>query len=328
MTQFMLKRIATVFIVLLVVNALTFGLVSYLDRWVFPNNTQDGSLLIFSFFEEDAPEYPPHILDLSRDYIEYLGAVFQGDFGVRSNTPITTMLADKLPNSLILLGLSLLIASIFGIIGGVFSVSTKTHQTTVLAAILTTGGYSIPAFYFTIALIALLIIFGPQMGRTRTLLPLNGYGLDEHLIVPTLALALRPAAEIARLTSEVMSDEMSKRYVLTARAKGLPWRLVTLKHIVPNLAPAIVAMIGNSMRYQISSLLIVEWVFLWPGLGKTVMDTITMDRGMVINGWHPLTMVAVITTLTLIALLASLVAQIITWIVDPRLREQHAPATG
>jgi peptide/nickel transport system permease protein len=328
MTQFMLKRIATVAVVLLAVNAMTYGLARYLDEWVFPHNTKEGALMILTFFDADMPEQPPQITTMARDYVGYLGGILRGDLGNRNNTPIMKTITDKLPKSLVLLGLSLLVASLLGILGGTLSVSTKTHQTTALAAMLTTGGYSIPAFYFTIALIALLMTFGPQMGRSRTLLPLNGYGLDEHLIIPTLALALRPAAEIARLTSEMLAEEMEKRYVLTARAKGLPWRLVILRHIFPNLAPAIVAMIGNSMRYQISSLVIIEWVFLWPGLGKTVIDTVAMNRGFMISGWHPLTMVAVISTLTLVALLASLLAQMITWVVDPRLREQHAPLAG
>ncbi len=83
-------------------------------------------------------------------------------------------------------------------------------------------------------------------------------GIDEHLILPILALSARPTAEIARLTAELLGEELPKEYIRTARAKGLPERVIVMHHAFRNVAAAVINAMSNSWSYLIGSLVIVE----------------------------------------------------------------------
>jgi ABC-type dipeptide/oligopeptide/nickel transport system permease component len=109
-------------------------------------------------------------------------------------------------------------------------------------------------------------------------LPIAGYGVDEHLVLPALALGLRPAAYIFRLTAIAVEEIRHRDYVRTGVAKGLLDRQLLIRHVLPNAWPAIVAATVLGARAALSSLLIVEFVYIWGGAGTLFVQTLAQRR--------------------------------------------------
>lgn len=131
---------------------------------------------------------------------------------------------------------------------------------------------SLPAFFWAVALELLILALWFRTGWRP--LPIAGFGLDEHLVLPALALGLRPAAYIFRLTATAIEDVRHADYVRTAVAKGLRERTLLVRHVLPNAAPAIVAATVFATRGALSSLVIVEFVYVWGGAGLTFVQAI------------------------------------------------------
>lgn len=305
MLQRALRRLALFPILLLAINAVSFLIVNYLAM---------KSRFILG---------PPPLSQVLAGYPAYLSNVLQGNFGElpSTRTPVEIFILEALPKSLILLLLALLIAAVVGMLAGFLSVNRSARRANSVSLIVSLGGFSMPSFYFGIVAIYLMILLSAWTGGTGTLLPAGGYGLDAHLVLPALVLAARPTAEIARVTAELLADELQKDYIRAARAKGLPWRGVMVKHAFRNMASAVIVTLGNSLRYVFSSLLVIETMFSWPGLGRALVSTLT-NRG--VTQWQllPELVAAVITVLALLFLLANLITDLSMMAVDPRLRRR------
>ncbi len=290
---------------LLFANAAGFMVATYLTlRW--------GSV----FGEVNLPE-------VFTAYREYLVGFTRGEFGQLPGTKLPVLefvFLDALPKTLILLLLALVFASVVGVSIGFLSVNRRLKRANPLALTLSLGGFSMPSFYLGIAAIYLMILFSGWTGKTGTLLPALGYGLDTHLILPTLVLAARPTAEIARLTSELMAEELRREYVRVARAKGLPWRLVMIRHAFRNVFAPVIATLGSSMQYLVSSLIVIEGMFSWSGIGEALTNVLT---GRMANQWllHPSLTATLFTVTALLFLCATLITDVSVRVVDPRLRK-------
>lgn len=128
-----------------------------------------------------------------------------------------------------------------------------------------TVGVSLPSFFWAMLLQLAVVLW---YVRTRSvLLPTAGFGLDQHLILPAVALGMRPAAYLFRTTATALEEVRHGDYVRSARAKGLPESVIARRHIFPNAAPAIAGGLGLALRSALSSLAIVEYVFAWHGAG-------------------------------------------------------------
>ena len=318
MSRLLVKRILILLGVLLLINLLSYVIAMYLFTWVFPQHP--------TYFLNNAPEIPDTnapLLHVLQGYPAYLWGALQGDLGARvtNGMPVMRSIGVALPRSLILLVLGMVTAAVLGVLGGLFSINRKKRRTNPLALVLSVAGYSLPGFFLGVLIAFQLAINIRLKGYAGDpLLPVTGYGLDEHLILPVLALALRPAGEIARLTSELLADELGKPYIRTARAKGLVWRLVILRHAFRTVMANVIVTLGNSLRYLISTLLIVEWLFSWPGLGRELVRLVLLQYGVVLN-FDPWFITGIITTLTLIALVVSFMTHTASWMVDPRLKK-------
>jgi len=135
---------------------------------------------------------------------------------------------------------------------------------------------SLPAFFWAVAIELLMILLWVQWGIR--FLPTAGFGIDEHLVLPSLALGIRPAAYIFRLTSTAVEEIGHADYVRTAIAKGLGERLLLVRHVLPNAAPNIIAATVLGARGALSSLVIVEFVFIWGGAGLTFVQALGNRR--------------------------------------------------
>lgn len=147
------------------------------------------------------------------------------------------------------------------------------------AALWTIGtvGASVPTFFWAIAA-QLLVIFMHEQG-IGPVMPSFGFGIDEHLILPALALAARPTAYAFRLSVSAIDEVRNGDYVRTAVAKGLPGHRVLLRHVLPNATTGIAAAGVVAARAALSSLLIVEFFFGWGGAAVSFIQAFVSGDG-------------------------------------------------
>ena len=145
-----------------------------------------------------------------------------------------------------------------------------------LAWSVSTLASSLPAFFWAVAIELVMIWLWVQF-RIQVL-PTAGFGIDEHLVLPSLALGIRPAAYIFRLTATAVEEIRHADYVRTAIAKGLSERALLARHVLPNASPNIIAATVFAARGALSSLVIVEFVFIWGGAGLTFVQALGNRR--------------------------------------------------
>ena len=135
---------------------------------------------------------------------------------------------------------------------------------------------SLPAFFWAVAIELVMILLWVKF--EIRFLPTAGFGIDDHLVLPALALGIRPAAYIFRLTATAVEEIRHSDYVRTAIAKGLGARQILPRHVLPNAAPNIIAATVLSTRGALSSLVLIEYVFIWGGAGLTFVQALGTGR--------------------------------------------------
>ncbi len=208
-------------------------------------------------------------------YLNYLGGVLTGDFGVsiQSGLPVAETIAQRLPATASLAVLAFVFAVIVAIpVGVAVAVATRRGRGRKLE--LGFAGTSvfvsaIPDFLLGVALVA---VFGVSLGW----LPIAGRSGPESYILPVIALSLGPAAVLARIVRVEMLTVLETDFVRTARAKRLPaWR-VYLSHALPNAVTATLTLAGLLLSALVVGTVLVENVFAWPGLGSTIVASIQL----------------------------------------------------
>ena len=257
---------------------------------------------------------------LDKPFIERYGIwisnVLQGDFGhsLAGGVPIADIVFDRLPATLELSFVAIVFSSLFGCVLGIFSALRQGSWSDSSLSVVGMLGISIPEFFFglvALLLFALQLNWLPVGGR---LLP--GYdGLWDrlpHIILPGLVLSLMMTAGVMRYSRSAMLDSLSREFIKTARAKGLPqWRIILVHGFRVALTPVIV-LIGFRLPTLIGGSVIIEQVFQWPGIGN---EFIAAVRGQD----YPLVMMIALFSV-LAVLIASLIIDLLTALVDPRIR--------
>jgi glutathione transport system permease protein len=179
--------------------------------------------------------------------------------------PLRDAVAVALGRSLVLIVGATALATVFGLILAIIHFAARLPALRAIAWGLGTVGVSLPSFFW--AMLLQLAVITSYLTFGRGFLPTSGYGLDEHLVLPILALMARPTAYIFRTAATALEEIGARDYVRTARAKGLVERLVLARHMFPNAQPTFVAGVGYASRSVLSSLAIVEYLFTWNGAG-------------------------------------------------------------
>jgi ABC-type dipeptide/oligopeptide/nickel transport system permease component len=175
-------------------------------------------------------------------------------------------------SSLLLLGVALAAAVSVGVAVGIAHASVRSRPVRAATWACATLAATLPAFLWAIVAELAVLAIAAQTGHR--LLPIAGFGVDEHIVLPAFALAARPAGYLARLTARVIEDARQQEYVRAALAKGLSDAVVLRRHILPNIAPTIVAATILGARGALSSLPVVEFIFVWGGAGLTFIQAI------------------------------------------------------
>jgi peptide/nickel transport system permease protein len=271
-------------------------------------------------------------------YLDYLQTLINLDFGMelatpdnfRTNTPVT--LGDTLKQATIaslgLLVISLSISVIAGLYLGFKATRNDPPDVSYWLTVSSTIGLAMPSFYIGSLLIIGLIFYiiwrGPD---SELLLPLSGFGWDVHLILPVLALMARPTFQLAQVTAGVLSAEIGKQYVIAGRSFGHTWRSIRLHYALRNVVAPVILTIAGLQRFLVGELIMIEWLFRWPGLGRILGWTLvpaqlTSSRSSPLF-LNPPVMATVLTLIAALFLLTDFFAAVSVRYLDPRLRNQE-----
>ena len=249
-------------------------------------------------------------------YLIWLTNIVQGNFGhsLSGGVAITTIVLDRLPATLELSVFALVFSTLIGCTLGTISALRRGSATDNTLTVIGMLGVSVPEFFFglvAILIFALNLGWLPAGGR---LLPGYDSIFDRlpHIILPGLVLSLMMTAGVMRYSRSAMLDSLSREFIRTARSKGLPeWRINLVHGFRVALTPVVV-LIGFRLPTLIGGSVIIEQVFQWPGIGSEFISAV---RG----ADYPLVMM--IALLSVIAvLLASLIVDVLTALIDPRVR--------
>lgn len=242
---------------------------------------------------------------LPAQFVRYLWHAVHGDLGYSyvQNSPVSTLIAERLPATLELAVAGILVEVLVGI------------STGVLAAAQRGGIFDRLNFLVMMVLVAtppfvLGVLFLFFLAYRVAIFPLGGTGSLDHLVLPALTLGLPGAAWYSRITRNSMLEVMARDYVRTARAKGLRRRVVLLRHALRNALGPVFTMIGLDLAYFLGGVILVETVFNWPGIGQQAYEA-------VLNVDLPLMMGTVIVT-SLAILVLNLAIDIGRTLLDPR----------
>lgn len=248
-------------------------------------------------------------LPLIVQYWRFISNAVQGDLGLslNYNAPVITLWLDRLPNTVLLAGVSFAIATVAGVFGGVIAAVKPGSWFDKLGKTVAFLGISVPVF---LTAIVLIIIFAVNLHW----LPVYGTGTWQHLIMPAFTLAWASSAGQLRLTRSAMLDVLDAEYIKLARIKGVPEYKVIAKHALKNALIPIITMAALQFMVLFSGTVIIEFIFAWPGIGWLAVQGAK-------NRDFPLVQAcALMTSVLFIAI--NLAVDILYAYIDPRIRYQ------
>jgi peptide/nickel transport system permease protein len=254
-------------------------------------------------------------------YLDFVWHLLHGNLGYsyKLNRSVGSLVADELPNDVILVGLGFLFALAIALPLGIAQALRRSrafdHVTTTVAL----GLYSMPSYWLAMLLIAALSIgthlLPPEAGQSGAT---AGILADPRgLVLPVLTLTLVNVAWFSRYMRSASIDTLAQDYVRLARAKGLPERLVLCRHVLRNSLLAIVTLLGMSVPMLLSTGLVVEYVFNVPGVGLSYWVAAS-------NADYPVEL-GVTVLVGLATVIGSLLADLSYAVLDPRLRDAGQP---
>ncbi|QOG06225.1 ABC transporter permease [Aureimonas sp. OT7] len=254
---------------------------------------------------------------LPEQYLIWAGNLLHGDLGQSYilNRPVLDEVAERFSATLILAGTALVLASLLGILAGVISAVRQFGWADRIVTFAVLIGISMPAFLLGLVFILVFAVrlrWLPASGMTAVY---GGGGPGDimlHLILPASTLAIIAAGVIARLSRAAMLEVLRQDFIRTARAKGLPERLVIGRHALRAALVQIIPIVGLQAGFVLGGAVYVETVFQWPGLGAMLVQAVSTRDLLLVQGG------------VLIAagcyVLVNLAADIAQAMVDPRLR--------
>ena len=244
--------------------------------------------------------------------------LLRGDLGtsIRQRTSVLSLIGDRLLPTLQLTVSALIVGYMIGIILGVLSAAYHGTIIDQIVRLVSVVGNAVPAFWLGLLLIIMLSVNSrilPMSGRQD--IGTRGFDLLdqlEHMIMPVIVLSLPIIANISRYTRTSVLEVLGQDYIRTARAKGLPQRSITWKHVIRNALIPVATFLGQAIGGLLGGTVIVEQVFSWPGLGKLVIDA-------VFNRDYPIVMGSVVVG-AILFIIGMLISDLLYAVLDPRIR--------
>ncbi|MDT2880692.1 ABC transporter permease [Lactococcus lactis] len=302
MVKYILKRLGLLLLTLFLIVTLTFFMMQVMPGTPFsnPKLTPDQLEILKHAYGLDKP--------LWQQYFIYVGHMFTGNFGtsfIYTNQPVITMIAQRLPVSMQLGTQALILGTVLGALMGKASARLKNGLLDGVFGFVSVLGISVPSF-----VIGTLILL--YLGFNLNLFPISGWGTFSQTIMPTIALSFAPMAVVTRFVRSEMIESLSSDYILLARAKGLSEKEVVNKHALRNSLIPMLTLIGPMAAGLLTGSVLIEKIFSIPGIGAQFVDSIPAKD-------FPVIMATTI-VYAVILMVFILVTDILTAIVDPRVR--------
>jgi peptide/nickel transport system permease protein len=314
MRRYVLRRVGQAAVVLLGVSVIVFGLMQLVPG-------DPVRVALGTRFDQETYEALRERAGLDRplvvQYLSYLGNALTGDLGVsfRSGQPVTTTLLERLPATLSLAGASLLVALLIAVPLGIVSATRSGKLSDYVATVFSQIGVSIPDFWMAILLI---LLFTGALGW----LPPSGYvaftenptGWLTHIVMPAVTVGVVSGSILTRFVRSSVLESMSRDYVRTATAKGLPSNVVLRRHVIRGALVPVVTVIGVQLATLLGGVVVVEVIFAWPGLGRLTYDAVQARDYPVMQG--------AVLMFAAIFLLVNLAVDLLYAALDPRIENR------
>lgn len=255
---------------------------------------------------------------LAVQYLSWISGVVRGDLGTDfvTHTPLSTLLAQRLPVTVELTLFSMTLAVLVGVPLGVVA-ATRGGIARRLTEAFVVAGIAIPDFWLGIMLV---LVFA---GLTQ-LLPPAGYaplledpvGNLRFMLLPVLTLAFGEAAYILRTTRGAMEETMNSPYVLFLRAKGIPERSIVFRHALRNASVPIATVVGIQFGVLLGGAIVIETLFALPGVGRLIVTSINQRNYLIVQGG--------VLVVAAIFIAVNLITDVVVAWLDPKLAEGHA----
>jgi peptide/nickel transport system permease protein len=287
-------------------------------------------LLVGPVATEEQVEAQRHALGLDRplpaQYASWLGRFVRGDWGtsIATGRPVRGMIADAWPATVRLVGLSLLLSYLLGILVGAVQAARGGRLDTALSVVSVTL-FAIPGYWLGL----MLVMVFTYWARALPAFGAAGFDADfltgwsrvadrlRHLALPLVTLTLIGVGGTARFVRGAMMDVRGAPHVAIARAKGLSPAQVTRRHVLRNALIPVLTLLGLSLPALFSGAVFIEAIFAWPGVGRIMVEAVGGRD-------YPVIMAATAVSATLVVL-GNLLAEALTAWADPRLRRPQAP---
>lgn len=314
MGQYVIRRLLQTIPILLGVSVLIFVIVK----------STPGNPYAYLFGPRTDPKMKEQLMEqmgfndpLPLQYVRWLKTTLSGNLGyaIRSQRPVTEMLGEAIPRTLILTGsafvIGLLLAVPMGVLSATRQYSLLDYGVTAFAFI----GISLPAFFSALIMIYFFAVrwpIFPMNGITTPGQPFSVGDLLIHLVLPAVTLGLRDMASYMRFTRSSMLEILRQDYVRTARAKGLAERVVIYKHALRNSLIPVITLLGFSLPGLFGGAVLIETIFSWPGMGKLAFDAVGNRDYSILMATNMF--------FAFLVIIGNLVADMLYALADPRIR--------
>lgn len=324
MTHFLLRRLLIIPLGLALVNFLGFAYAHYAAP------LRVSQTLYGRGETEAAPLWPA--------YRNFLQSSIQGDFDAQLALPgasrsgpsaLGETVRQATSASLGLIAVASTASVLAGLGLGLAAVRTDPPRTARWLTLVSTVGMAMPSFYigslFILAAVFYVLWRGPG---TSMPVPIGGFGWDAHLILPVLALMARPTVQVAQVTANLLTGELGEQYVVAARSLGHTWRAIRNRYAFRPVVAPVVLTIAGMLRLLVGEMVLVEWLFRWPGLGRLLGWTLVPAQLSSATGsplfLNPPLMAIVLTLVAAFFLSSDLIAALLVRLFDPRLRSAES----
>jgi len=320
MTRYVIRRLIQAVPLLIAISVIVFAIIEVApgdpaQMYIDPEKGADPAYI----------EAVRHSLGLDQPvyvrYISWLVKTLQGDFGFsfRTRRPVALEIGDRLPNTLLLGGVALLMSMVIAVPIGIISALKRYTLIDYILSTLALVGISVPVFWVALVLLQIFAIqlnWLPGVGMRSVRVEYEGFAaiLDviRHMILPATVLSLAQTASWSRYQRSALLEVLGQDYIRTARAKGVRERRVIGVHALRNALIPMVTLIGLSVPSIVTGAFITETIFGWPGMGRLGVESI--------NGRDYPIIMAVTMLSALLIVFGNLLADIAYAWVDPRIR--------